>query len=92
MGLDKQKASCYNQGERRVDMRYKETEWSPAWCKERHVLETPEVHEKTDLFGQGMGVPDGPHCDWCWEPWPCDTSRMVIEWEELRFRLDSLEK
>lgn len=42
---------------------------------ERHVLEEPEYHEKIDSeTGMGTGELDDPHCDWCWDAWPCETS------------------
>ena len=45
---------------------------------ERHVLEDPEYHEKFDAeTGAGLGVLEDPHCDWCWEAWPCETSILA---------------
>ena len=44
---------------------------------ERHVLEDPEYHEKTDDEGNGTGELEDPHCDWCWDAWPCMTSVLA---------------
>jgi hypothetical protein len=39
----------------------------------RHVLEVPERHS-----------PPTPHCDYCWEEWPCTVELMRHEAERLR--------
>ena len=44
---------------------------------ERHVLEVPERHEKIDDDYNGTGELEDPHCDWCWDAWPCVTSILA---------------
>lgn len=51
---------------------------------ERHVLEDPEYHEKTDPeTGMGTGELEDPHCDWCWKDWPCEVSQLAQRIKEI---------
>ena len=91
-----------------MSLKYKESkmfeheEWSIPYLKERHVLEDPELHEKTiivDGMLEGTGELDDPHCDWCWDTWPCSVIRLIRMYEslhadyvELKWRMDGLKR
>jgi hypothetical protein len=43
-----------------------------AALRAEHVVESPERHARP-----GTDDPDDPHCDSCWEDWPCTVVRLL---------------